>query len=86
MNNTINYINGGKLGEDVLTHVSKSTEKLINKLVKEKGITIADNTLERIYNFTEMYAKQLSDTIASEAMNDFDYTSSDKRKTNIYLP
>jgi hypothetical protein len=86
MNNAINYINGGKLGEDILNHVSTSTEKLINKLVKEKGITIADNTLERIYNFTEMYAKQLSDTISSEAMNDFDYTSSDKRKTNIYLP
>ena len=86
MNNAINYINGGKLGEDILNHVSNSTEKLINKLVKEKGITIADNTLERIYNFTEMYAKQLSDTISSEAMNDLDYTSSDKRKTNIYLP
>ena len=44
----INYIQCGKFGQDVLNYVTKSTEKLINKLVKEKGITIADNTLEKI--------------------------------------
>lgn len=86
MNNTLNYINGGRLGQDVLNHVTKSTEKLINKLVQDKGITVADNTLERIYNFAEMYARQLTDTISSESMNDIDFTKSDKQKTNIYLP
>lgn len=84
-NNTINYINGGKFSRDVLKYVTKSTEKLINTLVQKKGITIADNTLMRIYNFSEMYAKQLTDTISSEALNDIDFTS-DKNKTNIYLP
>lgn len=84
--NTMNFINSGRLGQYVLNHVTKSTEKLINKLVQEKGITIADNTLERIYNFTEMYAKQLTDTISSESLNDVDFNASDKRKTNIYLP
>ena len=83
---TISYINGGKFGQDVLKYVTKSTEKLINKLVQEKGISIADNTLERIYNFTEVYARQLTDTISSEALNDIDFAVSDKRKTNIYLP
>ena len=82
----IDFINTGKLGQHVLNHVTKSTEKLINKLVQEKGITIADNTLERIYNYSEVYARQLTDTIASESLNDIDYTNSDKRKTNIYLP
>lgn len=84
-NNTINYINGGKFSQDVLKYVTKSTEKLINTLVQKKGITIADNTLMRIYNFSEMYAKQLTDTISSESLNDIDFTS-DKNKTNIYLP
>lgn len=84
-NNTINYINGGKFSRDVLKYVTKSTEKLINTLVQKKGITIADNTLMRIYNFSEMYAKQLTDTISSETLNDIDFTS-DKNKTNIYLP
>lgn len=82
----ITYINGGAFGQDVLNYVSRSTEKLINKLVQDKGITIADNTLERIYNFTEQYAKQLAETIASESLNDIDFNVSDKRKTNIYLP
>lgn len=85
-NTTLNYINGGKFGQDVLKYVTKSTEKLINKLVQEKGISIADNTLERIYNFTEVYARQLAETISSESLNDIDFTVSDKRKTNIYLP
>ena len=84
--NSINYINGGKFGQDVLKYVTNSTEKLINKLVQEKGISIADNTLERIYNFTEVYARQLTETISSEALNDIDFAVSDKRKTNIYLP
>lgn len=84
--NTLDYINCGKLGEDVLKYVTKSTEKLINRLVQEKGVTIADNTLERIYNFTEVYARQLTDTISSECLNDIDFNVSDKRKTNIYLP
>lgn len=82
----MDYINSGKLGQDILKYVTKSTEKLINKLVQDKGFTIADNTLERIYNFTELYARQLSDTISSETLNDIDFNVSDKRKTNIYLP
>lgn len=86
MNNSMDYINSGKLGQDILKYVTKSTEKLINKLVQDKGFTIADNTLERIYNFTELYARQLSDTISSETLNDIDFNVSDKRKTNIYLP
>ena len=86
MNNSIDYINCGRFGQDVLKHVTKSTEKLINKLVQDYGITIADNTLERIYNFSEIYAKQLTDTISSEYLSDIDYTASDKRKVNIYLP
>jgi hypothetical protein len=86
MNNTLNYINEGRLGQDVLNHVTKSTEKLINKLVQDKGITIADNTLERIYHFAELYAKQLTDTISSESMNDIDFNMSAKKKTNISLP
>lgn len=81
----INYIQCGKFGQDVLNYVTTSTEKLINKLVKEKGITIADNTLEKIYNFSESYARQLTDTISSESLNDIDFAS-DKNKTNIYLP
>ena len=85
-NRALGYVQGGKFATDVLNYVSRSTEKLINNLVQKKGMTIADNTLERIYNFTEVYARQLSETIASEALNDIDYTSSDKRKTNIYLP
>ena len=83
---SIKYIQSGRFGTDVLDYVSKSTEKLINKLVQEKGITIPDNTLERIYNFTEVYARQLADTIMSESLNDQDFNCSDKRKTNIYLP
>lgn len=83
---SIKYIQCGQFGTDVLNYVSKSTEKLINKLVKEKGITIPDNALERIYNFTEVYARQLTDTITSESLNDQDFNCSDKRKTNIYLP
>jgi hypothetical protein len=83
---SLNYIQCGKFGLDVLNYVSRCTEKLINKLVQEKGITITDNTLERIYNFTETYARQLTDTIVSESLNDQDFTMSDKRKTNIYLP
>ena len=86
MNNKLDYINCGNFGQDVLKHVTNSTEKLINKLVKDKGITIADNTLERIYNFSELYARQLTDTISSEMLNDIDFNVSDKRKTNIYLP
>lgn len=85
-NTTLNYINGGKLSQDVLKYVTTSTEKLINTLVQKKGITIADNTLERIYNFTEVYARQLAETISSESLNDVDFTTSDKQKTNIYLP
>lgn len=85
-NTTLNYINGGKLSQDILKYVTTSTEKLINTLVQKKGITIADNTLERIYNFTEVYARQLTETISSEALNDVDFTTSDKQKTNIYLP
>lgn len=81
----INYIQCGKFSQDVLNYVTTSTEKLINKLVKEKGITIADNTLEKIYNFSESYARQLTDTISSESLNDIDFAS-DKNKTNIYLP
>lgn len=81
----IHYIQNGKLGQDVLNYITSYTEKLINKLVKDKGITIADNTLERIYNFSEMYARQLTDTISSESLNDIDFVS-DKNKTNIYLP
>ena len=86
MKTSLQYIQGGKLGEDILNYVSKCTEKLINKLVQEKGITIPDNSLERIYNFTENYARQLTDTITSESLNDQDFNFSDKNKTNIYLP
>lgn len=86
MNQTLQYIQGGRLGTDILNHVTKSTEKLINKLVQEKGITIPDNSLERIYNFAENYARQLTDTITSESLNDQDFNFSDKNKTNIYLP
>lgn len=86
MNNNLNYIQGGHLYTDTLNYVSKCTEKYINKLVQEKGITIADNTIERIYNFCELYARQLTDTISSESMNDTDFNFSDKNKTNIYLP
>lgn len=85
-NTTLNYINGGKLSRDVLKFVTTYTEKLINTLVQKKGITIADNTLERIYNFTEVYARQLTETISSESLNDIDFAASDKQKTNIYLP
>lgn len=86
MMGNMDYINCGRLGQDILKHVTKSTEKLINRLVQEKGITIADNTLEQIYHFTESYARQLSDTISSGALNDVDYNFSDKHKSNIYLP
>lgn len=83
----INYIQCGKFGQDVLNYVTKSTEKLINKLVKEKGITIADNTLEKIYNFSESYAKQLTDTISSESLNDQDFNMNKQFiNTNIYRP
>ena len=85
-NTTLNYINSGKLSRVVLKYVTTYTEKLINTLVQKKGITIADNTLERIYNFTEVYARQLTETISSEYLNDVDFTASDKQKTNIYLP
>ena len=33
----LQYINSGRLGEDILKYITTSTEKLINKLVKEKG-------------------------------------------------
>lgn len=86
MNNKLTYIQSGHLYTDTLNYVSKCTEKYINKLVQKNGITIADNTLERIYNFCEVYARQLADTISSESLNDQDFNVSDKRKTNIYLP
>lgn len=86
MKQTLQYIQCGKMYSDILNHVTKSTEKLINKLVQEKGITIPDNSLGRIYNFTENYARQLADTISAESLNDQDFNSSDKNKTNIYLP
>lgn len=87
MNSELKYIQGGRFGQDILDYVTKSTEKLINKLVKEKGISIADNTLERIYNFAEMYAKQLADTISSEALNDQDFNYNKQFiNTNIYRP
>lgn len=82
----VSYIQNGKFAEDVLDYVTSSTEKLINKLVQEKGITIPDNSLERIYHFAQNYARQLTDTIISESLNDRDFNVSDKRKTNIYLP
>lgn len=83
----LQYINSGRLGEDILKYVTTSTEKLINKLVKEKGITIADNSLERIYNFAESYAKQLTDTISSESLNDQDFNMNKQFiNTNIYRP
>lgn len=83
----LQYINSGRLGEDILKYITNSTEKLINKLVKEKGITIADNSLERIYNFTESYAKQLTDTISSESLNDQDFNMNKQFiNTNIYRP
>lgn len=85
--NNLQYINSGRLGSDILKYVTSSTEKLINKLVKEKGITIADNSLEKIYNFTELYAKQLSDTISSESLNDQDHNMNKQFiNTNIYRP
>lgn len=85
--NNLQYINSGRLGSDILKYVTSSTEKLINKLVKEKGITIADNSLEKIYNFTELYAKQLSDTISAESLNDQDYNMNKQFiNTNIYRP
>ena len=85
--NNLQYINSGRLGSDVLKYVTSSTEKLINKLVKEKGITIADNSLEKIYNFTELYAKQLSDTISAESLNDQDLNMNKQFiNTNIYRP
>lgn len=87
MNSELKYIQGGRFGQDILDYVTKSTEKLINKLVKEKGISIADNTLERIYNFAEMYARQLADTISSEALNDQDFNYNKQFiNTNIYRP
>lgn len=86
-NSNLQYINSGRLGSDVLKYITTSTEKLINKLVKEKGITIADNSLERIYNFTETYAKQLTDTISSESLNDQDFNMNKQFiNTNIYRP
>lgn len=86
-NNNLQYINSGRLGSDILKYVTSSTEKLINKLVKEKGITIADNSLEKIYNFTELYAKQLSDTISAESLNDQDHNMNKQFiNTNIYRP
>lgn len=86
-NSNLHYINSGRLGSDVLKYITTSTEKLINKLVKEKGITIADNSLERIYNFTETYAKQLTDTISSESLNDQDFNMNKQFiNTNIYRP
>lgn len=85
--NNLQYINSGRLGSDILKYVTSSTEKLINKLVKEKGITIADNSLEKIYNFTELYAKQLSDTISAESLNDQDLNMNKQFiNTNIYRP
>ena len=60
----MDYINCGRLGQDILEHVTKSTEKLINRLVQENGITIADNTLEQIYHFT---VKKVTDDYESLA-------------------
>ncbi len=83
----LQYINSGRLSQDILKYVTSSTQKLINKLVQDKGITIADNSLERIYNFAQTYAKQLSDTIASESLNDQDFNMNKQFiNTKIYRP
>lgn len=83
----IQYINGGQFGQDVLKYVTKSTEKYVEKLVKERGISLTSSSLQRIYNFTEIYAKQLADTIASEALNDQDhFVNKEFVNTNIYRP
>ena len=82
----LNYINGGDLGSDILNDVTTFTEELVKNLVKEKGISIANNTMEKLYNFSEVFARQLTDTIAAESLNDTDFNVSDKRKTDIYLP
>jgi hypothetical protein len=42
--------------------------------------------MEKLYNFSEVFARQLTDTIAAESLNDTDFNVSDKRKTDIYLP
>lgn len=86
MDSKLHYIQSGSLYSDVLDFVTGKTEHFINTLVKEKGIALADNTLTKIYNFAEIYARQLTDVISSESMNDRDFNFSDKNKTNIYLP
>lgn len=86
-NYNIQYINSGQFGQDILKHVTKSTEKYIEKLVKEKGISITSTTLQRIYNFTEQYAKSLADTLSAEALNDQDhYINKTFTNSNIYRP
>lgn len=82
----LNYINGGDLGSDILNDVTTFTEELVKNLVKERGISIANNTMEKLYNFSEVFARQLTDTITAESLNDTDFNVSDKRKTDIYLP
>lgn len=79
------FVQNGKLQEWVLRNVSKNTQRIINKLVVDKGLTIADNTLEKIYHFTENYARQLSDTIIAQSLNDLELSSADST-TNIFLP
>lgn len=86
-NYNIRYINSGQFGQDILKYVTNSTEKYIEKLVKERGISVTSSTLQRIYNFTEQYAKSLSDTLSSEALNDQDhYINRTFTNSNIYRP
>jgi dTDP-D-glucose 4,6-dehydratase len=86
-NHNLQYINSGRLGQDILKYVTKSTEKYVENLVKEKGISLTSTTLQKIYSFTEMYAKQITDTIASESLNDQDFNMNKQFiNTNIYRP
>ena len=84
-NHNLQYINSGRLGQDILKYVTKSTEKYVEKLVKEKGISLTSTTLQKIYSFTEMYAKQITDTIASESLNDQDFNMN-KQVINTNMP
>lgn len=86
-NYNIRYINSGQFGQDILKYVTNSTEKYIEKLVKERGISITSTTLQRIYNFTEQYAKSLADTLSAESLNDQDhYINRTFTNSNIYRP
>lgn len=86
-NHNIDYINCGQFGQDVLSHFTEKMERFVEGVVKERGISLTTPTLERLYYFTELYSKQITDTIVSEALNDRDVLANKEFiNTNIYRP